>query len=127
VPEAETTLNAFLQAARDSDFVAMSENWGTARGSARETGTPPDYQRRMVIIEAYMRGIQYRVLSNEPVPNENNLRLLQVEIARGGCIQLVPFTMIRTGGGRWLVNEFDLEKVGSPARGCAPRPAAPPG
>ena len=126
VLEAEAGLRNFMQAAADSNFVRMSENWGTSRGSASETGNPPDYQQRMIIIQAYLLGIRYRVVSNEAVPNESNQRILQVELTRGPCQNTVPFTMARTGSGRWLVYQFDLERVGPPTRGCSPAPANSP-
>ena len=107
-----------MQAAADSNFVRMSENWGTSRGSASETGNPPDYQQRMVIVQAYLEGMRFRVLSNDPVANIENQRQLLVELTRGNCVNTVPFTMARTGSGRWVVYQFDLEKIGSPVRGC---------
>lgn len=126
VPEAEIGLRNFMDAAADSNYVRMSENWGTSRGAASETGNPPDYQQRMVIIQGYLLGIKYRVLSNDPVLNSSNQRVLQVELTRGPCQQTVPFTMARTGSGRWVVNQFDLEKVGPPTRSCNSAPASPP-
>lgn len=125
VPEAEAGFRSFMQAAADSNFIGMSQHWGTSRGSASETGNPPDYQQRMVIIEAYLRGIRYRVLSNEAVPGFGNQRLLTVELSRDNCVNVVPFTLARTGSERWVVYQFDLEKIGSPARGCNPAPATP--
>lgn len=127
VPEAEIGLRNFMDAAADSNYVRMSENWGTSRGAASETGNPPDYQQRMVIIQAYLLGIKYRVLSNDPVLNSSNQRTLVLELTRGNCQQTVPFTMARTGSGRWVVYQFDLEKVGPPTRGCNSTPANPPG
>jgi hypothetical protein len=118
VPEAEAGLRSFLQAAADSNFVAMSEHWGNERGSARETNNPADYQQRMVVIQAYLAGIRYRVLSNHPVANVNSKRVLQVELSRAGCVIMVPFTMARTSS-TWVVNEFDLEKIGNPSRSCS--------
>jgi hypothetical protein len=126
IPEAELGFRNFMQAVADSNFVAMSEHWGTSRGSASETGNPPDYQQRMVIVQAYLRGIRYRVLSNQAVLNFENQRLLTVELSRDNCVNAVPFTMARTGSGRWIVYQFDLEKVGSPTRGCNPSAAPAP-
>jgi hypothetical protein len=126
VLEAEVGLRNFMQAAADSNYVRMAENWGTSRGSASETGNPPDYQQRMVIIQAYLLGIRHRVLANEAVRNIENQRTLTVELTRGNCVQTVPFTMARTGSGRWVVYQFDLERVGPPTRGCN-TVATPPG
>jgi hypothetical protein len=72
----------------------------------------------MVIIQAYLMGVRYRVISNDAVRNTPNQRMLSVELTRGPCVQTVPFTMARTGTGRWVVNQFDLERVGPPTRSC---------
>ena len=119
-PEAEAALQAFLKAVADSNVIAMADHWGTSRGSATRTNNPEDYQKRVVIMQAFLRGSQYRILSNDPVPRENNQRLIQVELTSSGCTNVVPFTMIRTGRGEWLVYRFNLELVGSPNRPCAP-------
>lgn len=120
-PDAEASLRAFLQAAADSNVAAMAERWGTNRGSAARTNNPQDYQKRIVIMQAYLRGTQNRILSNEAVPGENNQRIFQVELSRAGCVTTVPFTMIRAGRGEWLVYQFNLELVGSPSRACVPQ------
>lgn len=119
-PEAETSLQSFLRAVSDSNVAAMADHWGTSRGAASRTNNPPDYQKRVVIMQAFLRGTQYRVLSNDPVPGQNNQRVIQVELSRYSCTNVVPFTMIRTGRGEWLVYQFNLELVGSPNRPCAP-------
>ncbi|MEP7324355.1 MAG: hypothetical protein ABI836_00275 [Gemmatimonadota bacterium] len=119
-PAAEAALQLFLHAVADSNVTAMADHWGTSRGSASRTNNPSDYQKRIVIMQAFLRGTQYRILSNEPVPGENNQRLIAVELTRTGCTNQVPFTMIRTGRGEWLVYQFNLELVGSPNRPCAP-------
>jgi hypothetical protein len=125
VLEAEEGFRKFMQASADSNFVGMSQHWGTSRGSAAETGNPPDYQQRMVIVQAYLIGMKYRVLANNAVANEGNQRMLQVELSRDNCVNVVPFTMARTGNGSWVVYQFDLEKVGAPTRSCNPQSAAP--
>lgn len=125
IPEAEQGFRNFMQAAADTNYVRMAENWGTSRGSASETGNPADFQQRMVIMQAYLLGIQSRVLGNEAVPSAENQRMLTVELIRGNCQMTLPFTMARTGSGRWVVYQFDLEKIGPPTRSCN-QPASPP-
>jgi len=119
-PDAEAALQLFLHAVADSNVAVMADHWGNSRGPASRTNNPPDYQKRIVIMQAFLRGTSYRVLSNDPVPGQNNQRVIQVELSRSSCNNVVPFTMIRTGRGEWLVYQFNLELVGSPNRPCAP-------
>ena len=120
-PDADASLHAFLQGAVDSNVTAMAEHWGTQRGSAARTGKPEDYQKRVMIMQAYLKGTTNRVVGTDPVPGENNQRLIQIEFTRAGCVAVVPFTMIRTGRGEWLVYNFNLELVPSAGRVCEGR------
>ncbi len=121
VPEAEASVRAFLQAAADSNVNAMADHWGTQRGPASRTGKPDDYQKRIMVIQAFLKGTVSRLVGTDPVPGQNNQRLVQVELTRGACVATVPFTMIRTGRGEWLVYQFNLEQVPSPSRSCESR------
>ena len=116
-PAAEATLNAFLRAASDSNLAVMADNWGTSRGSAGATHVPPDYQKRIVIIQVYLAGYRHRILTNEPSQQSSNQRELQVELSKPGCLKVIPFTLVRSGR-RWLVFQFDLERIGNPAKSC---------
>jgi hypothetical protein len=125
VPAAEASLKTFIQSALDSNLTGMAQHWGTSRGSAATTGIPADYQKRMAIVQTYLSGIGYRVLSNEPRQGLANERVLQVELTRPGCVNVVPFTLVRTNQDEWLVTEFDLEKVSRPGRACGASDGAP--
>lgn len=125
IPAADAALQSFLRAAADSNLAGMAEHWGTSRGAAATTGIPADYQKRMVIIQTYLGGVRFRVLSNDPKQGEVNQRVLQVELTRPNCVNVIPFTMVRTGQDIWLVNEFDLEKIGPPGRPCGTPESAP--
>ena len=118
-PAADASLRTFLRAASDSDLVAMAGHWGTSRGPAGETRVPPDYQKRIAIMQVYLGHYNSRVVANQPSQDESNQRILQVELSRPGCLKVVPFTMIRAGN-QWLVYRFDLERIGNPQRSCAP-------
>lgn len=125
VPAADAALQSFLRAAADSNLSSMANYWGTARGAAAATGIPADYQKRMVIIQTYLGGAKFRVLSNDPKPGDVNQRVLQVELTRPNCVNVIPFTMVRTSSDHWLVNEFDLEKIGPPGKPCGTADGAP--
>jgi hypothetical protein len=90
--------------------------WGTARGPASRTHQPTDYQRRIAIIQAYLRNESYRLTAD--MPETDSRRALQVEIRRQACTWSVPFVAVRTGDGSWLVNQVDLTAAGNPARPC---------
>lgn len=116
----EAVVTRFLRAVADSNIVGITELWGTEKGSAARTGQPPEYRRRAVIMQSYLRHESARIVSTVPVVGDPNRLEIQVELARRGCVKQVPFTTVRSGAG-WLVTAVDLDAAGSPARACDPR------
>jgi hypothetical protein len=105
-----------MGAVADSNLTRMAELWGTSSGSAKSTGKPNDYLRRIAIIHSYLKGTKAKVLS-EP-ERSSNRAVLMVELSRDECHKQVPFTFARTGGGQWLVQAIELGTLGSPGRPC---------
>ena len=112
-------VRSFMQAVADSNVEKMASLWGTANGPASKTNQPPDYQRRVAIMQAYLRNQSFRITSDEPEGSENR-RALQVELRRETCTWSVPFVAIKTRDGAWLVTQVDLAAAGNPARPCTP-------
>ncbi|MEZ4587019.1 MAG: hypothetical protein R2909_11505 [Gemmatimonadales bacterium] len=118
---------AFMQAVADSNLAQMGALWGTERGPAASTRQPSDWVQRVTVIQAYLRGGKSRVLSeSDPAISEQGRRQVMVEIDRGNCLKQVPFTMILTRDGAWLVNAIDLPAAGVPGRSCPPSGTRPP-
>lgn len=109
-------VTSFMQAVADSNVVKMASLWGTSKGPASKTGQPADYERRVAIMQAYLRNDSYRLTSE--VPETDSRRALQVEIKRQTCTWTVPFVAIKTGDGSWVVTRVDLAAAGNPARPC---------
>ncbi len=106
-----------MQAVKDSNLARMASLWGSANGSAAKTRQPPDYQRRIAIMQAYLRNQSFRITGDTPV-NDPNRRAVQVELKRDTCTWTVPFTTVKALDGTWLVNQVDLAAAGNPARPC---------
>lgn len=120
----ETALAAFMQAVADSNLNRMAQLWGTERGPAAQTGQPSDYQRRVAVMYAYLRGSSLRVLGE--VERQGNTSVLATEVTRAGCVRRVPFTMARTGQGGWLLTNVDLSLIGVPGAACPSEQRRPP-
>jgi hypothetical protein len=119
---AAVVVQGFMQAVADSDLAKMATLWGTSSGPAAKTGQPPDYERRIAIMQAYLRNNSFRIASD--VPETPNRRVLQVEIKRQTCSWTVPFIVTKLADGSWLVNQVDLTAAGNPARPCPEGQAA---
>ncbi len=107
-----------MQAVADSNFDKMASLWGTASGPASKTNVPPDYRRRVAVMQAYLRNQSFRITSDVPHASQNR-RAIQVELRRETCTWTVPFVAIKAADGTWLVNQVDLAAAGNPARPCA--------
>jgi hypothetical protein len=106
-----------MQAVADSNLAKMASLWGTASGPASKTNQPPDWQRRIAIMQAYLRNDSFRITSDVPEADANRRGLL-VEIKRSSCTWSVPFTVVKANSGSWIVTQLDLAAAGNPARPC---------
>jgi hypothetical protein len=111
------TVNAFLSAAADSNLARMGALWGTTRGAAARTGQPEDWERRVMIMQTYLRNTTHQIIAEDRGSSESQ-RIVQVKIRREDCEYMVPFTTIRDNQGGWLVNSFDVRAAGAPGRPC---------
>jgi hypothetical protein len=119
VNSAKGAVSRFMEAVADSNLTVMGQLWGTYAGPAAKTNQPQDWERRIAIMRAYLQNESHRVVSDAPEGSDTR-HGVQVEIRRQLCTWVVPFTVIRTGDGNWLVNQVDLTKAGNPARECVP-------
>jgi hypothetical protein len=113
----EAAVQSFLRAVADSNLDKMAQLWGTSKGPAASTHQPSDYERRLIVVQAYLRGADFRIISNAEDGSSKDRRVLQVEMSRGGCDEIVPFTTSRAGKS-WLVSGIALDALGSPGRRC---------
>ncbi len=116
---AKGAVESFMQAVADSNLTQMANFWGSTRGPAARTGQPPDYERRIAVMHAYLRNESHRVVSDTPEAGDTR-HALQVEIRRQLCSWVVPFTAVKLGDGTWIVSQVDLTSAGNPAQPCNP-------
>ena len=114
----EAAVNAFMKAVADSNLARMTQLWGTSSGSAATTHKPSDFQKRMYITYAFLKGGTYKISATEPSPKEQDQRYMILEFTRGDCNKLVPITAVKTKKEGWIVNSLDLSQVGVPGRSC---------
>jgi hypothetical protein len=119
---ATTAVQSFMQAVADSNLAKMASLWGSTAGPASKTHQPSDYERRIVVMQSYLRHDDSRIASDTPETNPSK-HSVQVEIRRSACTWIVPFVVIQLADGSWLVNQVDLGAAGNPARPCAPSAA----
>ena len=75
--------------------------------------TLQDVELRMDVIADILRHDDYTIASDARVPGRDHptTRVGVHLVIRGRDISDVPFLVVQTKGGRWLVENIDLEKV----------------
>ena len=122
---AEAAVQGFMMAAADSNPAKMAEHWGSAKGPAGKTKEPADYERRIAIMQAYLRNSSHRILSNTADTRSADRRNLMVEVKRDQCEKIVPISVVRTSAGTWVINSIELTALGTPGRPCEEAGASP--
>jgi len=128
------SVERFLQAANDRDLESMARLFGTVEGPIADTGGPlgcafrklgswfgmshrcvtkPEVELRMDAIAGILRHQDYQIVSQADVPGrlEPTVRIGVDLTIRGEIVRDVPFVLVRTREGRWLVQEIGLTKI----------------
>jgi hypothetical protein len=121
----EAAVRGFMQAVSDSDITRMTQLWGNEQGPAAETGQPQDFEKRMLIAQAYLRGSILKSLKEDIDPADPSKRTVTLELDRGRCTRTVPVDVVKTNAGSWIVTSIDLNMAGTPSRPCPSKASQP--
>ena len=115
----------FMRALADSNLSRMAQLFGNSKGSAFRTHQPKGYEKRMVVIQAMLRGAQARTLGDVPSEKSGG-RIITTQLSNNGCKVTIPVTVVNAKEG-WLVNEFKLEQAAEVNKPCenSKRPGNP--
>jgi hypothetical protein len=128
------SVERFLQASNARDLHSMARIFGTEDGAMIETGstigcgfkklgswfglgnrclTLQEVELRMDAIAQIVQHDDYTVVSERAVPGRTSptSRIGVDLLIEGETISDVPFIVVRTGGGRWLVEEVGLARI----------------
>lgn len=131
---AQLSVERFLQAANERDVQAMGRLFGTADGSLMETGSTfgcafkkigswfggsactkrTEVELRMDAIASIIQHVDYRIVREEPVAGRvapTRRVIVDMSMPENRTAAGVPFVVVQTGEGRWLVQQVPLEQV----------------
>jgi hypothetical protein len=105
------SVERFLQAANARDFEAMQGLFGSYDGPIK--GDRRELELRMAAIAEILRHDDYRIMGEEREPGrEHPTTRVTVTLTKGGRpIEGVPFLVVRTEAGGWLVQQVDLAYI----------------
>lgn len=128
------SVERFLQAANQQDLDTMARIFGTHDGPVGDTGSSlgcafkkmgswiglsdacisrMDVELRMNTIALILRHDDYQLGQDQTVPaRQHPTTMVPVTLVQGQTrIQGIPFTVVRSGNGRWLIEQIDLERI----------------
>jgi hypothetical protein len=128
------SVERFLQAANGRDLDTMARIFGNYDGPIGDTGSTfgcafkrmgswiglssrcvsrVDVELRMDAIATILRHDDFRVTTEQTVPGRvNPTSRVGVTLVRGSTtIPDIPFVVVRSRSGRWLVEQIDLERI----------------
>lgn len=114
----EDAMNQFLQAVADSNLTRMAQLWGTSKGSAAKTRQPNEFQKRVFLMHAFLKGGTIRIANSVPDPSAKDRQQMLLDFRRGDCQRTVPAATVLTKDEGWIVNSIDVSTVGVPGRAC---------
>jgi hypothetical protein len=131
---AQLSVERFLQAANQRDVEAMGRLFGTHDGAVMNTGSTfgcafkkigswfggtactnkQDVEIRMDAIASILLHEDYRIVGESRVAGRTaptQRVLVDMTTDEGAEVSQVPFVVVQTGDGHWLVEQVDLQRV----------------
>ena len=118
--DSRAAVESFLRAARAQDLEAMSIIWGTERGPVRDQMERREREQRQLVMMCYLNHDSYQILSE--TPGETS-RTLAVQLSRGSLTRTTNFVTVRGAGGRWYVEQAQIQPL---TDFCRTPPSSPP-
>lgn len=111
----EATIEQFLTAVNAGDLGRMGELWGTERGPSTITLPATQRQRRLTIMQRILQSDGHRIAGSDSTASAPNRRVISVNLVKGTRRVTVPFTLVVTRAGGWLISQVALEAALPPA------------
>lgn len=130
---AQLSVDRFLEAANQRDLVTMGRTFGTVDGPISDTGgtfgcffkkigswfggsscrKQQDVQVQMAAIANILKHEDYKIVREEPVAGRlNEATRIYINLTMPDReVTEVPFVVVKTKHGQWLVEQVDLKKV----------------
>lgn len=105
-------IERFLQAVNAQDLETMARLFGTERGSILNRDPRSEVEQRMYTLAAILRHEDYQLEGERPVPGRLGQAVQMIVRMRFGSRQVaVPYTLVRTRNGPWIIEQIDVESI----------------
>lgn len=101
-------------AVRNNSLETMARLFGTREGSIMKRDPRKDVDQRMFALASILRHDDYAIGNQQLIPGRQNEAIrLMVNMKFGTRSVGVPYTMVKTTKGDWLVEQIDVEPITS--------------
>ncbi|MGH7502812.1 MAG: hypothetical protein ACREL7_13785 [Longimicrobiales bacterium] len=108
-------LEQFLRAANQNDLDTMGRLFGTVNGPNTNRVPKDQLEQQLFAIASILRHESYEILGRQIVPgrrDEATQVTVRMNIGMNRMVD-VPYTLVYSNAGTWLVEQIDLEKITS--------------
>src|SRR5690242_6154046 len=105
----DQTIEQFLSAVNATDLDRMATLWGDQRGSVASRNDMSDAERnqRLTIMQRMLKSDSHLITSTDAT--DPTKRVVSVALIQGSRRFVVPFTVVPTRAGGWLIREIGLD------------------
>lgn len=95
------------------ELETMARLFGTAEGSVLRLYPRDEVEQRMFLIARILDHTDYTLAGERAVPgrSRDEIQILVNLHTRNEGVKAVPFTVVRTSRGEWLIQTIDLERI----------------
>ena len=99
--------------ARMADEIeTMARLFGTREGSVLERHPRDEVEQRMFLIARILQHTDYALAGERAVPGRSREAIeVRVNLTTNEGVKTVPFIVVRTSGGEWLIENIDLVAI----------------
>jgi len=109
---ASLVIEQFLRAANAQDLDGMARLFGTRKGPVSDRDPRGENEQRMFALASVLRHGDYRIEGNEIVPGRSDeATRVNVRMTIQRTTHLVPFTLVKSKDGTWLVEQIGIEEI----------------
>jgi hypothetical protein len=102
----------FMRLVSSKAYAQMGYLFGTREGPIISRDTEQQVERRMFAVADILQHERFAIRGEQPIPGRGpDVAQLTVQITQQGQVHDVPFVVVRTTTGGWLVEQIDLEAV----------------
>jgi hypothetical protein len=111
---ASLVIEQFLRASNANELETMARLFGNRDGAVSDRDPRAANEQRMFALASILRHEDYRIEGNEIVPGRSDeATRVKVRLTINSQSFAVPFTLVNSKKGKWLIEQIGIEEITS--------------